>query len=312
MGIVYRVLGVSKSGYYAWRGRPISRRARNDADLTKRIHTIHSQNCGVYGAPRIHADLLLEHGIHCSRKRVARLMRRAGLQGISRRRTVGTTKRDPSRPPAPDLVKRRFVATAPNRLWLADITQHPTCEGWLYLASITDLFSRRVVGWSMSDSLRADLVLQALNMAVALRRPGQGLIHHSDHGSQYTSLVYGQRLEAAGVLGSMGTVGDALDNAPQESFHASCRPKFSTARRGAPARSSRPPSSTTSRSSITAVAATPSSDTSAPPSSRGGGKPALPKLSPSHHSQPPSVHKIGATPRRGWTVIGCKRRSCSP
>lgn len=176
---------------------------------------------GTDGAPRIHAALRQgPEPICCSRKRIARLMREANLQGVHRRRLKGTTRRDPSHEASPDRVKRQFTANGPNRLWVADITQHRTAEGWLYLAVVLDVFSRRVVGWSMDARVTAELVLQALNMAIARRQPEPGLIHHSDHGSQYTSLAFGQRLENAGLLGSMGTVGDALDHAMAESFFA--------------------------------------------------------------------------------------------
>jgi putative transposase len=215
-----RVLGVSKSGYYAWHSRGPSRRAQEDADLIRRIRLIHEESRGTYGSPRIHAELRLGAGIRCSKKRVARLMRQCGLQGVSRRKGPCTTRRNRDRQPAPDLVRRDFHAKAPDRLWVADITQHPTGEGWLYTAAILDVFSRRVVGWAMGDHLRAELVIDALNMAIRNRRPPAGLVHHSDHGSQYTSLAFGKRLEDAGILGSMGTVGDALDNAVAESFWA--------------------------------------------------------------------------------------------
>lgn len=215
-----RVLGVSTSGYYKWRGQGPSARAREDARLTELIVQIHQDSRGTYGAPRIHAVLALKYGIRCSQKRVARLMRQAGLTGVHRRRLRGCTRRDPARPSYPDLVLRDFTATAPNQLWVADITQHATGEGWLYFAPVIDVFSRMVVGWSMGERPTADLVLAAVNMAVWNRRPAPGLIHHSDHGSQYTSLAFSQRLQEAGILGSMGSVGDALDNAIAESFFA--------------------------------------------------------------------------------------------
>jgi len=147
-------------------------------------------------------------------------MQEANLVGVHRRRLKGCTKRDPARPSYPDLVERSFTAAAPNQLWVADITQHYTSEGWLYLAVIIDLYSRIIAGWSMSDRPVADLVVNALNMAIWNRKPEKGLVHHSDHGSQYTSLVFSQRLQDTGLLGSMGTVGDALDNAAAESFYA--------------------------------------------------------------------------------------------
>jgi transposase InsO family protein len=215
-----RVLGVSTSGYYKWRGRGVSKRDRDDAELIKQIIQVHQASRGTYGAPRIHAELKMGRGIRCGQKRVARLMRHEGLAGVHRRRRYGCTRRDPARPSYPDLVERSFTATAPDQLWVADITQHRTDEGWLYFSSVIDVFSRMVVGWSMGDRPVADLVLDALNMAVWNRRPARGLIHHSDHGCQYTSLVFTRRLEDAGILGSMGSVGDALDNAIAESFFA--------------------------------------------------------------------------------------------
>lgn len=215
-----RVLGVSTSGYYAWRDRKPSLRARQDAVLREHIVRIHRESRGTYGSPRIHAELAMGFEIRCSKKRVARLMCEAGLEGIHRRRRRGITRRDASRTPAPDLVQRQFARNAPNRLWVADMTQHRTDEGWLYMAAVIDAFSRRVVGWAMGERPTAELAIEAINMAIWRGRPGRGLIHHSDHGAQYTSLAYGKTLHEAGVLGSMGTVGDALDNAVAESFFA--------------------------------------------------------------------------------------------
>lgn len=214
------LFGVSKSGYYAWRNRRASTRAGQDKVLLMYIKAIHRASRGTYGAPRIQAELRLGHGICCSRKRVARLMREARLQGISRRRVKGVTRRNPKRPSFPDQVERHFTAQEPNCLWVADITQHKTDEGWLYLAVILDVYSRKVIGWSMANHLRAELVIDALDMAIKNRQPVQNLIHHSDHGSQYTSLAFGKHLEQADILGSMGSVGDALDNAVAESFFA--------------------------------------------------------------------------------------------
>lgn len=215
-----RVLGVSSSGYWAWRRRTPSPRARADEQLTRRIQAIHQASRGTYGAPRIQVELA-SMGTCCGRKRVARLMRGAGLSGCHRRRgRVYTTRRDPRATPAPDLVQRRFVATAPNQLWVADITAVPTAEDFLYLAVILDVFSRRVVGWSMAAHLRADLVVGALEMAVWNRCPARGVIHHSDHGCQYTSLLFGQHCEEVGIRCSMGSVGDCYDNAMAESFFA--------------------------------------------------------------------------------------------
>mgnify|MGYP002778941397 CR=1 FL=1 len=226
-----RVLGVSPSGYDAWRRRGSSPRAQADVELRERIELIHKNSRGIYGAPRIHAELRRKHGVRCSRKRVARLMRQSGLVGVYRRRKAGSTKRDPTRPSHADRVQRAFTADTPDRLWVADITQHPTNEGWLYLAVVIDAFSRKVVGWAMAEHLQAELVIKALEMAVWNRQPSPGLVHHSDHGSQYTSLAFGQRLEQAHILGSMGTVGDALDNAVAESFFATLQVELLDRRR---------------------------------------------------------------------------------
>ena len=212
-----RVLGVSTSGYYAWSSRASSARDRSNKALIERISAIHTASHGTYGSPRIHAELAAS-GSSASRKRVARLMKAAHLQGVSRRRFVTTTVRDGGRP-APDLVDRNFVATAPNMLWVADITYIPTWSGFLYLAVVLDVFSRRLVGWSMSTSLQGELVIAALNMALTARKP-RGVIHHSDQGTQYTSLAFGQRCREMGVCVSMGSVGDAYDNAMAESFFA--------------------------------------------------------------------------------------------
>ena len=212
-----RVLSVSKAGYYAWAGRPPSARAVADAALLKRIRTVHLSSRETYGSPRVHAELR-GLGERHSRKRIARLMREAGLAGASHRRGGPvTTRRDQEARPAPDLVDRNFAAEAPNQLWVADITFVPTAAGFLYLAVVLDAFSRRIVGWAMANHLRAELVLDALEMAVGQRRPRE-VIHHSDQGSQYTSLAFGKRCREAGVRPSMGSVGDAYDNAMAESF----------------------------------------------------------------------------------------------
>lgn len=213
-----RALGFSPSGFYAWRSREPSPRAKSDAVLTMKIHEIHHESRGTYGVPRVHAFLSHE-GIGVGRKRVARLMRKAGLEGISRRRKHGTTKRDSDARPAPDLVERSFAATGPDQLWVADITYVPTWSGFHYLAVVLDVWSRRIVGWSMSSSLHAQVVIDALNMAVGTRKPTT-VIHHSDQGCQYTSLAFGLRCREAGVRPSMGSVGDAYDNAMCESFFA--------------------------------------------------------------------------------------------
>ena len=218
MATLCRLLGVSRSGYYAWRQRPPSARARADQELTRQIRAIHEQSRGTYGAPRIGAELR-ERGVVCSRKRVARLLRLAGLQGCHRRKGPAAP-RTPGLPLAPDLVQRQFTAAAPDRLWVADITYVPTWAGFLYLAVVLDVHSRRVVGWAMADHLRSELVIEAVDMAVWRRRPTEGVIHHSDQGSQYTSLAFGRRLREAGLLVSMGSRGDCFDNAAVESFFA--------------------------------------------------------------------------------------------
>jgi len=212
-----RLLGVSPSGYHAWVKRRPSRRAQADAAVIAQIRTAHAASRGTYGAPRVHAELAAQ-GIRVGRKRVARLMSQAGLAGVSRRKFVTTTIKGESRQ-ASDLVERNFAAEAPDRLWVADITYIPTWSGFLYLAVVLDAFSRRIVGWSMATTLATQLVLDALNMALVTRRP-RGVIHHSDQGSQYTSIEFGQRCREAGVRPSMGSVGDAYDNAMCESFFA--------------------------------------------------------------------------------------------
>jgi putative transposase len=213
-----RALGVSPGGYYARLKRPPSARALADAELSARIAAIHRRSRATYGAPRIHAELK-EQGIRVGCKRVARLMRVAGLHGASRRNWIITTVRDHQARPAPDLVERNFAAPAPNRLWVADITYIPTWAGFLYLAVVLDAFSRKIVGWAMATHLRTELVLQALDMALG-QRHAAGVIHHSDQGSQYTSFAFGKRCKEAGIKPSMGSVGDCFDNAMCESFFA--------------------------------------------------------------------------------------------
>jgi putative transposase len=221
-----RVLGVARSGYYAWRRRSPSVRAQADERLKERIRTIHQASRGTYGSPRIHVELR-EDGEPCGRRRVARLMRAVGLRGgHGRRRHARTTTRDRQAAPAPNRVERAFAPPAigaPDRLWVADISYVATADGWLYLAVVLDAFSRRVVGWATADHLRAELVIEALNMALRRRKPQAGLIHHSDHGCQYTALAFGQRLQENGLVASMGTVGDCFDNAVAESFFATLK-----------------------------------------------------------------------------------------
>jgi putative transposase len=213
-----RTLDVSSSGYYAWKSRKPSRRSREDAALTERIKSFHELSRKTYGSPRIHTDLV-EAGIPVGCKRVARLMKEAGLVGVCRRKKAYTTVRDKDARPAPDLVDRDFTTSAPNVLWLADITYVPTWAGFLYLAVALDAFNREIVGWSMANNLRTQLVLDALEMALYKKKP-QSVIHHSDQGSQYTSLAFGKRCQKAGIRPSMGSVGDCYDNAMCESFFA--------------------------------------------------------------------------------------------
>ncbi len=220
IGRMCKILRVSKSGFYGWRDRAPSARAQADALLTQRITRIHRDSRETYGAPRIHFELRTL-GVRCAKKRVARLMRQAGLFGCGgRRRKARTTLRSRTErtPPAPDLVKRNFTPEAPDRLWVADITYVRTWEGWLYLAFVLDAYSRKIVGWCMANNLKTELVLDALNMALYNRRPQPGLIHHSDRGSQYTSVEFGSRLKEAALLPSMGSVADAYDNSMAESF----------------------------------------------------------------------------------------------
>jgi putative transposase len=218
-----RLLGVSRSGYYEWATNRPSERAQEDARLIERIKVIHGANRGVYGSPRIHADLRMAHDIHVGRKRVERLMRQAGISGMVRRKRGHTTISVPGVRVADDLVKRQFRPTGPNVLWIADITYLRTWEGWLYLAAVQDAYSRAIVGWSMAEHMRKELVIDALQMAVKRRRPAPGLIHHSDQGSQYVSLAFGQAARDAGIARSMGSKGDCYDNAVAESFFATLK-----------------------------------------------------------------------------------------
>ena len=214
--VACRVLGVSRSGYYEWKGRPESARATRDRELLKLIERVHADSRGSYGSPRVTAELRLGVGVEVNRKRVARLMRQARIQGIYRRRgrknLVNAATED-------DLVKRDFTATWPDALWLTDITEHPTDEGKLYCGAVMAVFSRRVIGWSIAARQDSELVINALSMAVTRRQPEEGkTVLHSDHGAQYTAWAFGKRIRDAGILGSMGTVGDCYDNAMMESF----------------------------------------------------------------------------------------------
>jgi putative transposase len=221
VSLLGQVLGVTRQGFYSWRSRKPCNRELKDRELCTLISKAFEDSRETYGVPRIHAELCDEHGVRVSRKRVARLMRRLAIEGVSRRgKRPQTTTRAAQAPGADDLVRRRFQASGPNRIWVADITYVPTWEGYLFLASVLDCWSRRCVGWSMRNDLRAELVLDALGMALQRRRPSPGLIHHSDRGSQYTSLAFGKTLSDAGVLQSIGRRGDAFDNAVAESFFA--------------------------------------------------------------------------------------------
>jgi putative transposase len=213
------VLKVSRSGYYEWCSRPPSARDGDNELLLKHIRQIHGDSRGTYGWPRVHAELTLGLGMPVNHKRVRRLMRQAGLQGLYRRRRRGCTVRDPAAEPASDLVNRTFTVEGPDRLWITDITEHPTDDGKVYCAAVMDAYSRLIIGWSIAEHMRTELVTDALGMAILRRKPNnKGTILHSDHGSQYTSWAFGQRLRTAGLLASMGTVGDCYDNAMMESF----------------------------------------------------------------------------------------------
>jgi putative transposase len=218
-----RVLGVSRSGYHAWVTRLPSARALEDGRLTERIREVHRANRKVYGSPRIHAELVLADGERIGRKRVERLMRQAGVTGMVRRKRGRTTVSVPGVRVCEDLVDRDFATAAPNRVWVADITYLRTWQGWLYLVCVQDLYSRRIVGWSMADHMRTELVTDALAMALAQRRPARGLIWHSDQGSQFVSLAFGQQARAAGIAQSMGSRGDCYDNSVAESFFATLK-----------------------------------------------------------------------------------------
>jgi len=221
--IMCRVLEVSRSGYHAWTRRPPGPRALEDARLTARIRVLHKQRREVYGSPRIWSDLVVDDGERIGRKRVERLMRQAGLSGLIAKKWKATTVRVPGVRVADDLVDRNFATGAPNRCWVADITYLRSWEGWLYLVAVQDLYSRRIVGWAMADHLRAELVTDALQMALAQRRPERGLIWHSDQGAQFVSLAFGQQARAAGIAQSMGSKGDCYDNAVAESFFATLK-----------------------------------------------------------------------------------------
>ena len=215
-------LGVTRAGYHAWKRRGPSLRACEDARLKELLEKAFAASHETYGAPRLQVDLA-EQGVHVGRKRVARLMRELGIVGVSRRGRRRVLRSAAETAAAPDLVRRRFTATARDELWVADITYIATWEGWLFLAAIMDIYTKRIVGWSMRDDLKADLVVDALGMAVTMRRPETGLIHHSDRGGQYRSLELGRTLHDSGIMASMGSRGDAYDNAAAESFMATIK-----------------------------------------------------------------------------------------
>ena len=286
-----RLLGVSSSGYHAWVKRQPSGRSETDAALTADIRTAHAASRGTYGAPRIHAELAAK-GARVGRKRVARLMRQAGVAGVSRRKFVTTTVKG-NRRQAPDLVERNFSADAPDRLWVADITYIPTWTGFLYLAVVLDAYSRRIVGWSMATTLATQLVLDALDMALLTRRP-QGVIHHSDQGSQYTSIEFGQRCRDAGVRPSMGSVGDAYDNAMCESFFATSSANSSHGAGSGHRPRREAPCSASSRGSTIRAVAIPQSAISRRSTSSGGIRQRA--SLPAHTSLPPVLAAVKDEP----------------
>ena len=223
VAVMCRVLHVSRTGFHNWERRAPSDRALSDAWLTEKVRQLHDASRGIYGAPRIDAELDMEHDVRVGRKRVARLMKAAGISGVKPRKRWRTTIRIPGITPATDLVERQFRPTSPNVLWVADITYLRTGEGWLYLAAVQDAYSRQIVGWSMATHMRTMLVVDALKMALSRRRPPPGLIHHSDQGSQYVSLAFGRAARDAGIAVSMGSRGDAYDNAVAETFFATLK-----------------------------------------------------------------------------------------
>ena len=220
--VMCELLGVSRGGYYAWAGRAESARAADDRALATEIRAAHEASRGRYGSPRVHAELRAR-GRRIGRKRVARLMRGMGLAARRRRRFRRTTDSRHAFPIAPNLLERNFTAEAPDRVWLADLTYIWTTQGWLYLAAVLDLYTRRVVGWAMADHLRHELTLAALDMAIVRQRPAPGLVHHADRGVQYAAHGYRARLRRHGMVCSMSRKGDCWDNAPMESFFATLK-----------------------------------------------------------------------------------------
>jgi putative transposase len=222
IALLCRVLGGARSGFYAWLQRGVSARQQADLRLTEQIRVVHTDSRQTYGSPRVHA-ILCQAGMPCSRKRVARLMRVAGLVGCRLQRRTRTTRAESTHHPAPNLVARQFTVAQLDQLWVGDITYIPTWEGWLYLAVLLDACSRRVVGWAMAEHLGGELTRDALAMALARRRPVAELVHHSDRGSQYTASAYQALLAAHGVVASMSRAGDCYDNALAESFMATLK-----------------------------------------------------------------------------------------
>lgn len=283
-----RLLSVSTSGYYEWSSRPPSLRAVADAALTTTIRKVHRDSRGTYGAPRVLAELRLGLGVHVGKKRVARLMRLDGLSGVSHRRKRRGWKPDTAT--HEDLVKRQFRASEPNRLRFCDITQHRAKDGWVYCATVIDAFSRRVVGWSISDRITAEIVVDALEMARWRRRPEPGTVVHADRGAQYTSWLFGHRLRQAGLLGSMGRVASSVDNALIESFWSTMQRELLDRSNWTSKQSCRRRCSSGSRASTTRPVGTLPSATSAPWSSNDFTSPPQPRHD--QHKQP--VRKSGS------------------
>jgi putative transposase len=220
-----RTLGVSSSGYYSWKVRPAPQRASEDARLAADVAAAHKGSRGIYGSPRVHRELRAK-GVHIGKKRVERLMRETGLRGRSKRRFVRTTDSKHDDPIAPNVLERKFETKTPNEAWVGDVTYIATAQGWLYLAVLLDLFSRRVVGWATSDTNDTTLALAALDHALRSRHPRAGLIHHTDRGSPYASEGYRAALVRRGIVASMSRTGDCYDNAVAESFFASLKAEW--------------------------------------------------------------------------------------
>ena len=217
VGRMCKLLNVSRSGYYAWQKRPESRRSRQNRALEDKIRVLHKASHGIYGSPRIHRDLG-DAGVRCGKNRVARIMRSAGIRSRTKRKFKATTNSKHNLPVAPNLLDQNFTVEAPDRTWVGDITYIPTDEGWLYLAILLDLYNREVVGWAASSRMTRQLVIEALQMALGRRDPGQGLVHHTDRGSQYASFDYQDILKEHDIVCSMSRKGNCYDNAVAESF----------------------------------------------------------------------------------------------